>query len=188
MSTTGENVLVAPCGLSCGHCPQYLAKDDPAMMEYLVSLGVNREKLPCKGCRPLEGKMAWVACAKETANDPLVDGGTCATYACSIEQGVEFCYECPDFPCVKLQPCTDWADRLPQNLKVFNLCCIKRQGLDAWLKSYPEIYLRYYSGKMVIGQGPQMTEDRLRAVQEFQDQLQQVRGRLQQNVDPGKSQ
>ncbi|HEY5535248.1 MAG TPA: DUF3795 domain-containing protein [Ignavibacteria bacterium] len=179
MSITNENVLVAPCGLSCEHCPLYLAKD-PAIKELYVSKGFSRDKLPCQGCRPAEGKRARVACAGETSNDLSTDGNTCATYACSVEHGVDFCYECSEFPCVKLQPCADMADVLPQNLKVFLLCCLKRQGCAEWLKNYYDIMGLHRFGKMVIGEGPQMTEDGKRAIQDLKNQL-------QQNAEPGRS-
>jgi hypothetical protein len=116
MNVTKEYVLVAPCGLSCVHCPAYLSKHNPAIMEYLITMGARREDLPCQGCRPLEGKPAWcrkvnqsqvVKDIRKTPHDSLADGGLCATYACSVEHGVDFCYECPEFPCVKLQPCAD---------------------------------------------------------------------------------
>jgi len=165
VGTTKENILVAPCGLSCGHCLFYLAKDDPAMMEMLVSRGHNREKIPCQGCRPLEGKIAFVACTKETLYDYPAVGDTCETYACTVEHGVDFCFECQEFPCVKLQPCADMADVLPQNMKVFNLCCIKHQGLTEWLKKYPEIMPRYFFGKMVIGKGPQLSAEEWKVIQ-----------------------
>ncbi len=154
MSTTEEKTLAAPCGLSCGHCPCYLAKDDPAVMESLVSRGHNRDKLPCQGCRPLAGKMPYVGCTKETIFES--PGGTCETYACAVEHGVDFCFECQEFPCVKLQPCADLANNLPHNMKVFNLCYIKHKGLTEWLKKYPEIMPRYFGGKMVICKGPQL--------------------------------
>lgn len=161
MSTTKENMLVAPCGLSCGHCPLYLAKDVPAIMEFLLSTGCNRDSIPCPGCRPLEGK---VACAKETFDFPKVDG-RCATYACVVEHGVEFCFECEEFPCVKLQPCADFAKDLPHNMKVFNLCYIKNHGLTEWLKQYAEIMPRYFFGKIAIGQGPQLSAEEWEAIQ-----------------------
>ena len=37
--------------------------------------------------------------------------------ACAKEQGVDFCYECKDFPCQKLQPLAEGAERYPHNLK-----------------------------------------------------------------------
>lgn len=161
MSTTKENILVAPCGLSCGHCRLHLAKDDPAIMEWLVSRGFNKNSFPCPGCRALEGK---VACAKETFESVKVDG-RCATYACVVEHGVEFCFECPEFPCIQLQPCADKANELPHNMKVFYLCYIKYQGLTEFLKKYPELGAKYYFGKMVIGKGPQLSIEEWKAIQ-----------------------
>jgi hypothetical protein len=206
MSATKENALVGPCGGSCGHCPFYLAKDDPAIMEYVVTeWGFNRDKLPCQGCRPLEGKSICAGCTRETLKDfhaegstratyarqiltslgivEHAEGSTCATYACSVEHGVDFCYECPEFPCVKLQPSADMADILPHNLKVFHLCCLKRQGLAEWLKNYEATWSLYFLGKLVIGQGPQTTESGLRTIKEYQDHLQRIRDQLQQNVE-----
>ncbi len=181
MNDTEEYVLIAPCGLSCGHCPAYLSKDNPAIMEYLITMGSNREDLPCQGCRPLEGKPGWcrnvnrsqvVEDTREPVLDVPADDSPCATYTCSAEHGVDFCYECPEFPCVKLQPCADMATALPQNLKVFNLWCLKRQGPAEWLKNRDETSNVYFFGKLVLGNGPQITEDGLRAIQESQDQLQ----------------
>lgn len=189
MSTNEENVLVSPCGGSCGHCLLYLAKNDPALAELMVSWGYNRDKLCCQGCRPTGGKSTCANCTRETLfTDLPAAGSTCATYACSVEHGVDFCYECPEFPCVKLQPGADMADILPHNLKVFLLCCLKRQGLAEWLKNYEEIFKLYVSGKMVVGQGPQMAEDALRKTQEFQEQLQQIRDQMQHNAESEKSQ
>ncbi len=180
MNITKEYVLVAPCGLSCGHCPAYQSKDNPAIMEYLVTMGANRDDLPSLGCRPLEGKPTWcrnvnrsdvVEDTREIPHDFLAEGSPCATYTCSVEHGLDFCYECPKFPCVKLQPCADMANVLPQNLKVFDLFCLKRQGLAEWLKNYEETRNLYHFGKLVVGEGPQITEDGLRTIQERWDQL-----------------
>ncbi len=161
MGTTKENMLVAPCGLSCGHCMLHLAKDDPAVTKMLISMGFNRDSFPCPGCRTMEGK---VACAKDTHDFPKVDG-RCTTYACVIEHGVDFCFECREFPCVKLQPCADMAGELPHNMKVFNLCYIKNKGLTEWLRKYPEIMPKYRFGKMVIGKGPQLSAEEWEAIQ-----------------------
>ncbi len=169
MGTADEKNMVAPCGLYCGRCAVYLAKDDPAIMEFLVSTGLNRDKLPCQGCRQQEGKCIGVGMTKETwPNGPAT--GPCETYICSIKHGVDFCFECQEYPCTKLQPCSDMADVLPQNMKVFNLCYIERHGLrgfiekDSELKEFPGLfYKRYYFGKMVIGKGPQIEESEVMA-------------------------
>jgi hypothetical protein len=134
---------VAPCGIPCGDCELFKAKDDPRLMDYLVARGLKREVLPCAGCRPVKG------------NCPVIEG-VCETYACIEKRGYDFCHECLDFPCDKLNPASDRADILPHNLKVFNLCFIQRHGLEGFLKKAPDIKRRYYRGKMVIGRGPQL--------------------------------
>jgi hypothetical protein len=146
MKTTGDITLVAPCGIYCGDCGAYRVQADPslgeAVKERLRELQINWNGVPCPGCRPVEGKCQ------------VVDG-TCATYACATGHKVDFCFECPEFPCAKLNPAADRAASLPHNFKVFSLCCIKHQGLARYLERIPEIRQRYYTGKMVIGKGPQ---------------------------------
>jgi len=44
----------------------------------------------------------------------------------------DVCFECGDFPCDYLHPYADMAQIKPHNLKVFNLCLIKRMGLEKW--------------------------------------------------------
>lgn len=139
--------LVGPCGTYCGDCGAYRVKDDPslreAMIERLQMLGVNWNGIPCPGCRPIKGKCVLVE-------------GTCATYTCATEHEVDFCYECPEFPCAKLHPAADKAEILNHNVKVFNLCCIRYKGLAKYLEMIPEIRQRYFNGKMAIGKGPQI--------------------------------
>lgn len=134
---------VAPCGIHCADCEPFKAKDDPALLEALVARGIKRDRLPCPGCRPAKGLC------------PVIEGA-CETYTCVTERGFSFCFECPEFPCDKLNPASHRAEILPHNLKVFNLCFIQKHGLEAWLKKAPEIKLRYYRGKMIVGQGPQL--------------------------------
>jgi hypothetical protein len=147
METTGDITLVAPCGTYCGDCGAYRVKDDPSMRgviaERLQRLQLNWNGVPCAGCRPVEGDCQFI-------------DGICATYACVTGHGFDFCFECPEFPCAKLNPAADRADALPHNIKLFNLCCIKEQGLSRWLEKRSEIRQRYYQGKMVIGKGPQL--------------------------------
>ena len=138
--------LVAPCGIDCGTCELYLCKDNQPLLAYLVSKGVPGEKLPCEGCRNIEGHC------------PVI-GGLCATYQCAAEKKVEFCFQCGDFPCEKLSPSADRADVLPHNLKVFNLCTIQRGGVEDFVAVSAKIKNRYFKGKMKIGSGPQTEAD-----------------------------
>lgn len=135
--------MVAPCGIDCGICELAVCRDNPRMMEVLVSHGIPREKLPCAGCRSVQG-----GC-------PVI-GGICETYRCVTEKNVEFCHQCADFPCSKLSPASDRANVLPHNMKVFNLCAIQRRGVEAFVSDSAAIMQTYYKGKMEIGKGPRL--------------------------------
>ena len=129
-----ERMLAAPCGLYCGACPILRATSDRSLAEKLApQLGMEVEAVHCRGCRAEEGKMmGW----------PL-----CQNYECITQRGLEFCYECPDFPCLKLAPCADRADVLPHNQKVYNLVLMQKMGLENWIKEAPNILRRYFKGK-----------------------------------------
>ena len=114
--------MTAPCGLACFDCVVYLANEDEAMRALIAKqFGIAPEQAVCRGCR------------EEGGNCPVVPGD-CAVFACAEEKGVAFCCDCPDFPCDALHPYADQADRLPHNTKVFNLCLIRRMGVEAWAK------------------------------------------------------
>jgi hypothetical protein len=130
--------LVAPCGIDCGLCECYTCRDDEQLYKRLISRGIPEEKLPCAGCRAIEGLC------------PVIDG-KCATYVCVIEKGIDFCFDCTDFPCSKLNPAADRAEILPHNMKVFNLCTIQRKGLEDFIERSTEFKKKYYKGKMAVG-------------------------------------
>jgi len=120
MVLTGHNELVAPCGLYCGTCAffhkskiketvlvlkdhldgfEYLAnlyaKDVPELREYpafrnvLAYLG----KQDCLGCRRGGGTVEGPA---------LYCTNLCPIKTCLSEKGMDFCYQCVDFPCGKI--------------------------------------------------------------------------------------
>jgi hypothetical protein len=136
---------VAPCGIDCGICQLNMCKDDPGLMKRLLSRGIPAEKLPCAGCRSVEG-------------DCPVIQTRCETYTCVSEKNVEYCFQCADFPCGKLSPAADRADVLPHNVKVFNLCTIKRLGVEGFVKESELIQRTYFQGKMEIGKGPRLPQ------------------------------
>jgi hypothetical protein len=142
---TREDLLkeVSPCGMLCSDCPPYKAKDDPALLQSLLDRGYKPEFLPCPGCREVKGHCPHF-------------GTLCSTYACAEKHEVEFCGDCPEFPCQFLHPAADRANILPHNMKLFNLLTIRRDGLEAWYEHALEIKRRYYTGKITIGDGPQL--------------------------------
>lgn len=143
MTVNEENRMAAPCGTYCAICVCVRAKDDPGLMTALLAKGFPREKIPCPGCREVRGECPAL-------------GVPCATYACAESHGVDFCHECADFPCKRLNPAAHRADVLPHNVKIFQLCYQQRHGLEAWKRNAAAIQERYYKGVMKVGEGPVM--------------------------------
>ena len=106
-----EAILVAPCGMNCGICSAYLAA------EYdLKKQGINKGY--CAGCRP-RGKN----CAFMKKNCELLSEGK-----------VQFCFECPDFPCPHLEH-LDKRYRTNYHMSMIeNLTFIKEKGMEKFLK------------------------------------------------------
>lgn len=139
MASSKERDLITPCGIYCGSCPLYLARTDKELRKKIAEgQGIPVEKvLLCAGCRPMRGLVS-----------PLAGSGmACETYACAISKKVEFCYECEDFPCLKLAPCADRAQEIPHNTKIYHLLLMKKLGIDAWLEKYPALMKQYRRGK-----------------------------------------
>ncbi|MCP3922297.1 MAG: DUF3795 domain-containing protein [Desulfobacterales bacterium] len=121
--------MTAPCGLDCFNCHFFLAHEDENEMKKVEALAerfnFEADKMLCKGCRSHDGKI------------PLQmhiygEKHFCAAYECIKKKGLDFCYECDDFPCDNLHPYADQAENLPHNYKVFNLCLINKMGLEKW--------------------------------------------------------
>jgi hypothetical protein len=146
MNLTQEQALVAPCGIHCGLCELYTARDNPKLKSYLISRGIPESKIPCDGCRANKGHCP-------------VHPGECATFTCISEKGHTFCHECEEFPCNRLQPAADRADILPHNLKSFQLSVVKNQGIERFLAQAPEFKKKYFSGKIEIGNGPHLSSE-----------------------------
>ncbi len=141
MDLCRKNELTAPCGLDCFNC--FLFEEN--ITEEIISkmtekLNLSKEEIVCKGCRQ-QGGCSFLSTE-------------CATLKCVHEKEVEFCFECDSFPCEKLQPVADCADKYPHNFKLYNLCRIKNIGLDKWFDEAADIRKKYFMGKFVVGMGP----------------------------------
>jgi len=106
--------LIAPCGMNCNVCSNYLA-----LINDTKAKGV---KLPyCIGCRQRDKKCSFVKKKCEKL----------------LKHKIEFCYECDhrEFPCeliIKLGK--GYEERYHMNM-VDNLKCIKEYGMDEFLKA-----------------------------------------------------
>lgn len=124
--------MTAPCGLDCFNCHFYLAHESREAMDMVEKFSkeynIPVEIMLCKGCRSHNGRIPLQQHVFGAAH-------RCAAYECSQEKGLRFCGDCDDFPCDRLHPYADKADQLPHNMKVFNLCLIRKMGLEKWAGS-----------------------------------------------------
>ena len=136
-----EAKLVAPCGLYCGACPVFVASSNSTLAQKIAqTLGISVEQVNCPGCRAQKGHISIMG-------EPV-----CPTYHCCIEQKeLQFCYQCEDFPCLKLAPCVDKAQILPHNTKVYNLVLLQKLGVEEWLHRAPQLQRQYFKGKKERG-------------------------------------
>ena len=126
--------MTAPCGLDCFNCPMYLANENQKLRIMISKkMGIPVEQASCDGCRNQNGVIANLS-----RNEP------CNVYKCTEEKGIAFCSDCPDFPCDHLHPYADKASDVPHNTKVFNLCLIKKMGLEAWAKDKAQSVKKTY--------------------------------------------
>jgi hypothetical protein len=137
-----KKALTSPCGIDCFNCEIY---EENLSNEFAQALhgkyGWPLEEIACKGCRQQDGKHIH-----------LPQG--CATLDCVKARGVRFCSDCGDFPCSFLAPVADLAAIRPQNLKVYNLCRIKKVGLERWIEEEAgQARKKYFTGKFAMGKG-----------------------------------
>jgi hypothetical protein len=75
----------------------------------------------------------------------------CNVYKCIREKGINLCTECADFPCDHLHPYADRASLVPHNTKVFNLCLIRKMGLESWAEHKADsVKKTYFKGSWKI--------------------------------------
>ena len=91
--------MIAACGLNCTECDIRLATDDSEIAQQTADwfdreLGIKLkvEDIRCEGCKGDRARH-WSA--------------DCWILRCCVDdKGLEFCYECEDFPCQQLN---EWA-------------------------------------------------------------------------------
>ncbi len=135
--------IVAPCGIDCFNCEMF---EENLNEEFIAGLSertkIPKELLTCKGCT--EGNICTFL---------KLRGKSCKTLDCVKEKRVNYCFECDTFPCEYLMPLADGAEKFPQNIKLYNLCRMKRIGVDAWMEEVGDIRKTYFTKKMAIGEG-----------------------------------
>jgi Protein of unknown function (DUF3795) len=142
--------MTSPCGLDCFNCRMYLANEDrPLRAAAAEALGLPYEEAKCDGCRNEGGTIAF-----------LGDTAPCDVFRCTAEKGITFCYECRDFPCDHLHPYADQASARQHNTKLFNLCLIKKMGLEEWVRTKAKsVKDTYFNGKLRIHSAEKSKEE-----------------------------
>jgi len=152
MVLTGEKELIAPCGLYCGTCAFFhksniretvlhlkelldgferiakkYEKNAPELKEYPKFMKVLNylEKQDCLGCRLGGGNISGAACNPKT----------CPIILCQSKKKLDFCYQCPDFPCEKI-PIAFQKTGNEGLIEIWLTCNrrIKKIGLDRYLQ------------------------------------------------------
>ncbi len=103
--------LLAPCGMDCSTCSHYLA--------LLNGIPKKRGKIShCSGCRPRNKQCAYLK-------------GQCELLS---KDKIEFCFECPIYPCDRLQR-FDRRYRTTYNISpIQNLEDIRARGVESFLR------------------------------------------------------
>jgi hypothetical protein len=116
--------LQGRCGLYCGECEIYMAysTDDSKNLERIAleKSKISGEKLQaedikCLGCKGPESS-CW--------------GRSCGIRKCAEGRGIEFCYQCQDYPCGELDSLFERKPVARDNLKM-----ISKIGPDAWIST-----------------------------------------------------
>lgn len=105
------------CGLCCGACPVLKANEQGTLQETAQAWGEDPDDLVCHGCKT---SVESVYCR------------TCDMKMCAESKKVDFCFQCPGYPCSALVAFQ--ADECPHHSVIFeNLRAIEEQGVESWL-------------------------------------------------------
>jgi len=103
--------LISPCGMNCALCSGYLA----------LRHDVKNKGVPipyCTGCRPRDKQCAFL---KKRCHR-------------LVHTQVEYCFECPEFPCKDLQHLDNRYRALFHMSMIENLQYIKKHGINKFLE------------------------------------------------------
>ena len=120
-----EKTIASVCGLYCGACSIYIATtEDPARLKKHASyFKTSEEELKCYGCR---------------AEKRAIFCQNCNLKSCAANYGVEFCGECPEFPCQEFK---NFQAEYPHRNEIWqDMENIKKIGVNKWLKEAAENY------------------------------------------------
>ncbi len=112
--------IIAVCGLVCSDCKIYKAPNNPEIAKELVTHfegqweNVSMEDFHCNGC--IDVLNCW-------SSDCWIRD------CCLKDKNLDFCYQCQEFPCEKLE---EWAKKGNEYKKALhNLKRMRRKSLES---------------------------------------------------------
>jgi len=116
-----HRALQGRCGIFCGDCEIYIAYSTNNIGERKriarkydgAGKSIMPEQVKCLGCK---------------GNADNVWRAGCKIRVCAEDKGVEFCYQCLDYPCNELDKLFACHPEARENLRL-----ISKVGPDAWL-------------------------------------------------------
>ena len=106
------------CGLYCGACKVITSLKEDRLPELAEKARMKLEDLECYGCK---------------SSNNAIFCEPCKIMKCARQKGVEFCYECDDFPCSILLDFRN--DEHPHHSVILkNLKDLSETSLEEWLQ------------------------------------------------------
>ena len=118
--------LAAACGLFCGACTFFIGStEEPERLKTLSERFKRKpEEMTCYGCR--SDKRTFYC------------ENNCKMTKCTTEKGLDFCGECPEYPCQELKA---FQSQMPHRLELWQAHQrIKEAGYETWYKEMVEHY------------------------------------------------
>jgi hypothetical protein len=125
MSIDCEKWNIAVCGINCAKCRIYEASHGNEKLRNEIvkwfrkerNETVKPEQIKCEACRgPFDSH--W--------------NPECKIMPCAKKRGLQYCFQCPDFPCKVLNEFS--SDGIPHHKRtVENLRKMKKNGIEAWI-------------------------------------------------------
>lgn len=123
---TQDKRLAAVCGLFCPACTLFIGtKEDRERLKMMaMRFQLPVEELECHGCR---SEKRGIFCRDY-----------CKMSKCSVEKGINFCIECPEYPCMELKA---FQAQMPHRLELWKSQeRIKEVGYEEWYAEMIEQY------------------------------------------------
>jgi ribosomal protein L40E len=109
----------AYCGLYCGACEIINVESEQDKERVAKMWGSAPDQVNCSGCK---------------TNTLFIHCGNCKIRNCAQQKGVEFCFECDDYPCSIYEEGKAIIEQLPHlKATIVNQKYIKEKGVQDWL-------------------------------------------------------